>query len=253
MLGTASDEGDERRAGRSRPRERSRRGGRRLLSAGRSARMGRPERQVPGARLRPASWPSRSRRVLHVSADDPPTLLIHGDKDDLVKLDNSERIVAELKKEKVPCDLIVIEGAGHGFAGEAGQAGVAEAHRVVRQAPGGRRGWRQSQRRKVGGRSVVGEGTETCGRRTCGVGKPAHNTQTRGQPPACPGLCGIFFGGALSWSRTLRTPATPRSALRRGIRWFSYFRLPESVTLPLHHNRPHSRAAATGALQPPID
>jgi acetyl esterase/lipase len=59
--------------------------------------------------------------VLHVTNDDPPTLLIHGDKDDLVKLDNSERIVAKLKEQKVPCDLIVIEGAGHGFAGEQGK------------------------------------------------------------------------------------------------------------------------------------
>jgi acetyl esterase/lipase len=59
--------------------------------------------------------------VLQVSPDDPPMLLIHGDKDDLVKLDNSERIVAELKKHKVSCDLVVIEGAGHGFPGEQGK------------------------------------------------------------------------------------------------------------------------------------
>jgi acetyl esterase/lipase len=58
--------------------------------------------------------------ILQVSADDPPTLLIHGDKDDLVKLDNSERILAAFKKEKVPCELIVIKGAGHGFFGEQG-------------------------------------------------------------------------------------------------------------------------------------
>jgi acetyl esterase/lipase len=59
--------------------------------------------------------------LLHVSAGDPPTLLIHGDKDGLVKLDNSERILAAFKKEKVPCDLIVEKGAGHGFAGEQGK------------------------------------------------------------------------------------------------------------------------------------
>jgi dipeptidyl aminopeptidase/acylaminoacyl peptidase len=58
--------------------------------------------------------------LLHVSADDPPTLLIHGDKDDLVKPDNSERILAAFKKEKVPSELIVIQGAGHGFPGEQG-------------------------------------------------------------------------------------------------------------------------------------
>jgi acetyl esterase/lipase len=59
--------------------------------------------------------------IVHVSKDDPPTLLIHGDKDDLVKLDNSERILEAFEKEGVPCDLIVIKGAGHGFAGENGK------------------------------------------------------------------------------------------------------------------------------------
>lgn len=58
--------------------------------------------------------------VLCVTPDDAPTLLIHGDKDDLVKLDNSERILAKFQEEKVPCNLIVIEGAGHGFPGEMG-------------------------------------------------------------------------------------------------------------------------------------
>lgn len=57
----------------------------------------------------------------HVTADDPPMLLIHGDKDELVKLDNSERIVTALREKKVPCDLVVIEGAGHGFPGEQGK------------------------------------------------------------------------------------------------------------------------------------
>jgi dipeptidyl aminopeptidase/acylaminoacyl peptidase len=38
-----------------------------------------------------------------------------------VKLDNSQRILAEFKKHKVPCELIVMEGAGHGFTGEQGK------------------------------------------------------------------------------------------------------------------------------------
>ena len=57
----------------------------------------------------------------YVTPDDPPTLLVHGDKDDLVKLDNSERILAEFQKQKVPCDLLVIQGAGHGFGGDDGR------------------------------------------------------------------------------------------------------------------------------------
>jgi acetyl esterase/lipase len=59
--------------------------------------------------------------LLFVTPDDPPTLLVHGDKDDLVKLDQSQRIVAEFNEEKVPCELIVIEGAGHGFGGKDGE------------------------------------------------------------------------------------------------------------------------------------
>jgi acetyl esterase/lipase len=56
--------------------------------------------------------------LLFVTSDDPPTLLVHGDKDDLVKLDNSQRILAAFEKEKVPTEMIVIEGARHGFAGK---------------------------------------------------------------------------------------------------------------------------------------
>lgn len=59
--------------------------------------------------------------LLHVSKDDPPTLLIHGDKDNLVKLDNSERIEAAFKKEGVESKLIVMPGAGHGFGSEQGK------------------------------------------------------------------------------------------------------------------------------------
>ena len=56
--------------------------------------------------------------ILHVSSDDPPTLLIHGDEDRLVPLSNSERIRDAFKEAKVATQLIVIEGAGHGFRGE---------------------------------------------------------------------------------------------------------------------------------------
>lgn len=58
--------------------------------------------------------------ILFVTKDDPPTLLIHGDKDDLVKISNSEQIEAAFKKEGVPCDLLVEHGAGHGFMGKQG-------------------------------------------------------------------------------------------------------------------------------------
>lgn len=64
--------------------------------------------------------------ILQVSKDDPPTLLIHGDKDDLVPVDHSKRIFAAFQKAGVTSELIVIEGAGHGFRGDdADEAGAA--------------------------------------------------------------------------------------------------------------------------------
>jgi len=61
--------------------------------------------------------------ILHVSEDDPPILLMHGDKDELVPIDHSEKILAEFKKHKVTSKLLVIKGAGHGFRGDDGERG----------------------------------------------------------------------------------------------------------------------------------
>jgi len=59
--------------------------------------------------------------LLHVSSDDAPTLLIHGDEDELVPLEHSEKILVEFKKHNVTSELLVIKGAGHGFRGEDGE------------------------------------------------------------------------------------------------------------------------------------
>ena len=56
--------------------------------------------------------------ILHVDPQDPPTLLIHGDADDLVNISNSEIIFAEFQKHAVATDFITIPGGGHGFRGE---------------------------------------------------------------------------------------------------------------------------------------
>jgi len=56
--------------------------------------------------------------IAHVSPDDPPTLLIHGDKDDLVPLRHSTSLLEALQKHEIDSELIVIEGAGHGFEGD---------------------------------------------------------------------------------------------------------------------------------------
>jgi acetyl esterase/lipase len=55
--------------------------------------------------------------ITHVSADDPPTLIIHGDADPLVPIEQAEAIVAKLKEAGVPAELVVKKGAAHGWAG----------------------------------------------------------------------------------------------------------------------------------------
>ncbi len=50
----------------------------------------------------------------HVSPDDAQTFIIHGDRDPLVPLEQSERFAEALKKVKVEVKLVVIKGMGHG-------------------------------------------------------------------------------------------------------------------------------------------
>ena len=56
--------------------------------------------------------------ILHVSADDAPVLMIHGDKDLLVPIEHSQNIVPVFEKAGVKSKLITIEGAAHGFSPE---------------------------------------------------------------------------------------------------------------------------------------
>jgi acetyl esterase/lipase len=54
--------------------------------------------------------------VTHVTKDDPPTLIIHGDADKLVPIQQSEEMKKKLEECGVPVKLIVKPGAGHGWA-----------------------------------------------------------------------------------------------------------------------------------------
>ncbi len=51
--------------------------------------------------------------ALCVTAKAPPFLIIHGDADPMVPLDQSEKLLAALKKEGVSCELIVKKGGAH--------------------------------------------------------------------------------------------------------------------------------------------
>ncbi|MCS7045268.1 MAG: alpha/beta hydrolase [Gemmataceae bacterium] len=53
--------------------------------------------------------------IYHVTKDDPPTLIIHGDADKLVPIQQAEIMIAKLREAGVPAELIVRKGAGHGW------------------------------------------------------------------------------------------------------------------------------------------
>jgi dipeptidyl aminopeptidase/acylaminoacyl peptidase len=53
--------------------------------------------------------------VNHVSADDPPTFIMHGDADPIVPLQQSRLIIEKLKDAGIPCELVVKPGGAHGW------------------------------------------------------------------------------------------------------------------------------------------
>lgn len=54
--------------------------------------------------------------VTHASSDDPPTLIVHGDADKLVPIQQAELVVEALKKAGVEAKLIAKPGKAHGWA-----------------------------------------------------------------------------------------------------------------------------------------
>ena len=51
--------------------------------------------------------------ISHVTKNSPPTLLIHGDKDEVVPLQQSVVLAAKLKQVGVPVKLVIRKDGGH--------------------------------------------------------------------------------------------------------------------------------------------
>ena len=60
--------------------------------------------------------------VTYVSADDPPFLILHGETDKLVPLEQSQILLAKLQEAGVPAELVTVVNAGHGFKPEEGKS-----------------------------------------------------------------------------------------------------------------------------------
>lgn len=65
------------------------------------------ERRKIGKQISPA---------YHVTAAAAPALIVHGDADLLVPIQQAGRIIDKMKEAEVPCELVVKKGAAHGWA-----------------------------------------------------------------------------------------------------------------------------------------
>lgn len=79
--------------------------------------------RVPALELllggRPEAVPSLARLaspVFHVDAGDPPLLLLHGDQDHQMPINQSHELAGAYQKQGRPVELVVVHGAGHGGA-----------------------------------------------------------------------------------------------------------------------------------------
>ena len=63
----------------------------------------------------------RASPVSYVTPDDPPFLLVHGERDGMVPLRQSELMKAALEEQGVPVQLVVVKHAGHCLVPEGGR------------------------------------------------------------------------------------------------------------------------------------
>jgi acetyl esterase/lipase len=71
---------------------------------------------VPGSTLPPSLIAASP--VTYITPDDPPFLIIHGDRDNVVPVEQSIVLEEQLKRAGVPAELIIVRNGTHGIAGE---------------------------------------------------------------------------------------------------------------------------------------
>ena len=76
---------------------------------------------IGGAVMENKDRAARVNPITYVTKDDPPFLIVHGDKDPTVPINQSESLFEALKKTGVSAHFHTIHGAGHGGPGFAGK------------------------------------------------------------------------------------------------------------------------------------
>jgi acetyl esterase/lipase len=71
--------------------------------------------------------------ITHITPDDPPFLLIHGDRDELVPAEQSQLMYDRLVQANVPAELIIVQNAGHSMISPNGSArpSLAEINQII--------------------------------------------------------------------------------------------------------------------------
>ncbi len=77
-------------------------------------------RQVFDVSARDDPMLRRASPVTYISKDDPPFLILHGDKDAIVPSTQSQELYDRLKAAGVPATLVMVKNAGHGFVPSGG-------------------------------------------------------------------------------------------------------------------------------------
>jgi acetyl esterase/lipase len=73
--------------------------------------------------------------ITHVTADDPPFLLIHGDRDEVVPVEQSQRMYDRLVETNVPAQLVIIQNGRHSLTAPDGSARptLAEINQIIEE------------------------------------------------------------------------------------------------------------------------
>ncbi|HJQ14375.1 MAG TPA: alpha/beta hydrolase [Anaerolineales bacterium] len=70
--------------------------------------------------------------ISHVTPDDPPFLLIHGDRDELVPAEQSQLMYDRLLQENIPAQLVIVQNARHSFTAPGGTSPtLAEINQII--------------------------------------------------------------------------------------------------------------------------
>jgi acetyl esterase/lipase len=71
--------------------------------------------------------------ITHVTEDDPPFLLIHGDQDEVVPVEQSQLIYDRLVQANVPAQLVIVKNARHSLIAPDGSATptLAEVNQII--------------------------------------------------------------------------------------------------------------------------